>query len=251
MITCRTLTDGGQSAVEVAGEVADVRRESQRSLDLALYDIKLDGESETLVVAAIRRRRRVASPSGWRTTSTTRIRYPCRRRRSAPRKTSRRCRSLHVPSPAFPTSCTTSSPSETARQCSPVPRTGPTIRGRGRRTSCSSSSPELSEAYALAFEQLWSGRPVLEAGRVEPRPVDVGETARAAVVLSRIRRCALPPGGQGDRAGTRRVRICSPVISAGPVLGTLAQVAGRRPAWTSQGAWTRHRSRTSTGSGRR
>ena len=86
-------------------------------------------------------------------------------------------------------------------------------------------SPELGEAYSLAFDELWSGRPVLNVGRVEPRRVYVG---------GRLVRPWFCPG-YGDALSHRvakaigrarsRVRICSPVISAGPVLGTLAEVA--------------------------
>ena len=86
-------------------------------------------------------------------------------------------------------------------------------------------SVELAEAYTLAFRELWSGAPVEEVGRVEPRPVDVGGTA--------VRPWFCP--GYGDALShrvakaigraRRRVRICSPVITAAPVLATLAQVA--------------------------
>jgi phosphatidylserine/phosphatidylglycerophosphate/cardiolipin synthase-like enzyme len=89
-------------------------------------------------------------------------------------------------------------------------------------------SAELARAYRVAFEQLWSGRPVLEAGQVEPRPVDVSGVA--------IRPWFCP--GFGDALSHRiakaigrahrRVRICSPVITAAPVLGTLAEVAAER-----------------------
>jgi phosphatidylserine/phosphatidylglycerophosphate/cardiolipin synthase-like enzyme len=86
-------------------------------------------------------------------------------------------------------------------------------------------SVELAAAYSLAFDQLWSGAAVAEMGRVEPRPVDVGGTlvrpwfcpGYGAALSHRVAKAI-------GRA-KRRVRICSPVISAGPVLGTLAQVA--------------------------
>jgi phosphatidylserine/phosphatidylglycerophosphate/cardiolipin synthase-like enzyme len=94
---------------------------------------------------------------------------------------------------------------------------------RQENVMVSVESADLGEAYRLAFEQLWA-RPVLETGRVEPRPVDVGDTV--------VRPWFCP--GYGDALShrvakaigraKRRVRICSPVISAGPVLGTLAQV---------------------------
>src|SRR5947207_2140923 len=62
-----------------------------------------------------------------------------------------------------------------------------------------------------------------ETGRVEPRPVDVGET--------RIKPWFTPGHGEAlshriakKIAQAKHVRICSPVITAAPVLATLAQV---------------------------
>ena len=85
-------------------------------------------------------------------------------------------------------------------------------------------SPELATAYTLDFEQLWDVGIVEEAGRVEPRPVHVDGIE--------IRPWFCP--GYGDALShriakaigraKRRVRICSPVITAAPVLATLAQV---------------------------
>jgi phosphatidylserine/phosphatidylglycerophosphate/cardiolipin synthase-like enzyme len=85
-------------------------------------------------------------------------------------------------------------------------------------------SPALATAFGLGFEQLWNTGAVELSGRVEPRPVDLGSV--------RVRPWFTP--GYGDALSHRiakaigrartRVRICSPVISAAPVLATLAQV---------------------------
>jgi phosphatidylserine/phosphatidylglycerophosphate/cardiolipin synthase-like enzyme len=85
-------------------------------------------------------------------------------------------------------------------------------------------SPELATRYGVDFEQLWTRRDVQHSGRVDTSPVLVGATG--------VRPWFCP--GRGERLahriakaiGTaqRRVRIASPVISSGPVLGTLAQV---------------------------
>src|SRR4051812_32081774 len=85
-------------------------------------------------------------------------------------------------------------------------------------------SPALAHAYEIDFEQLWRTGSVEESGHVDPRPVDVGGT--------RVRPWFTP--GYGDALShriakalgraRRRIRICSPVISAAPVLATLAQV---------------------------
>jgi phosphatidylserine/phosphatidylglycerophosphate/cardiolipin synthase-like enzyme len=78
----------------------------------------------------------------------------------------------------------------------------------------------IAKAYELDFGQLWSTADVMKTGFVDPREVDGirpwftpghGEdlSARISKLIRRAR---------------RRVRICSPVITTGPILGTLAQV---------------------------
>ena len=85
-------------------------------------------------------------------------------------------------------------------------------------------SEALAHAVALNFEELWQSRTVEGSGRVEPRPVDVGGVE--------IRPWFAPGHGEelahriAKRIGQakRRVRIASPVLSSGPILGTLAEV---------------------------
>ena len=84
-------------------------------------------------------------------------------------------------------------------------------------------SPELAHAFTLDFEQLWTTGLVEESGKVEPRPVKVDGIE--------VRPWFCP--GYGDALShriakaigraKRRVRICSPVITAAPILATLAQ----------------------------
>jgi len=86
-------------------------------------------------------------------------------------------------------------------------------------------SPELAARYLVDFEQLWTDRSVLHSGRVPTDPFSAGGTP--------IRTWFCP--GRGEKLAhriakaigeaRRRVRIASPVISSGPILGTLAQVA--------------------------
>src|SRR4051812_595340 len=54
-LTTRTLTDGGQSAADVAGWIAEFVDGAQRTLDFAQYDFHLDGDAKTLVAGAIER----------------------------------------------------------------------------------------------------------------------------------------------------------------------------------------------------
>jgi phosphatidylserine/phosphatidylglycerophosphate/cardiolipin synthase-like enzyme len=86
-------------------------------------------------------------------------------------------------------------------------------------------SRELAGRFSEDFEQLWTKREVERSGKVDTAPLRVGETS--------VRAWFCP--GRGERlahriakaigTATRRVRIASPVISSGPILGTLAQAA--------------------------
>ena len=89
-------------------------------------------------------------------------------------------------------------------------------------------SPELAAEYAQNFEELWTARDVDASGHQEPRPLEVA---------GRDTRAWFTPGhgpelshriAQAIGRARERVRIASPVITAGPVLGTLAEVSAER-----------------------
>jgi phosphatidylserine/phosphatidylglycerophosphate/cardiolipin synthase-like enzyme len=83
-------------------------------------------------------------------------------------------------------------------------------------------SAAVAGRYLEDFEQLWTKRDVEKTGKVDAAPLEGG-----------IRTWFCP--GRGEKlahriakaigTATRRIRIASPVISSGPILGTLAQVA--------------------------
>ena len=85
-------------------------------------------------------------------------------------------------------------------------------------------SPELAAVFTQDFEQLWTTRDVSKSGKVPTNPLEIGGAA--------VRPWFCP--GRGDRlahriakaigSARRRVRIASPVITSGPILGTLAEV---------------------------
>jgi phosphatidylserine/phosphatidylglycerophosphate/cardiolipin synthase-like enzyme len=85
-------------------------------------------------------------------------------------------------------------------------------------------SPALAAAYLRDFEQLWETGAVERSGFVDPRDVSVDGT--------RVRPWFTPGNGEAlshriaEALGRarRRIRICSPVITTAPVLGTLAQL---------------------------
>ena len=92
-------------------------------------------------------------------------------------------------------------------------------------------SEAIAKGFSLDFDQLSQTGEVERSGFVDPRwhngvrawftPGHGEDLSRAIAKLIRRAR--------------RRVRICSPVITTGPVLGTLAQVIGRRLGSTSRG----------------
>jgi phosphatidylserine/phosphatidylglycerophosphate/cardiolipin synthase-like enzyme len=225
MMTVTTLTDGGQQPAEIAKALHDFLAASRTSLDIALYDFKLEPGTEELVVDTIEEaaRRGVA----------VRIAYNADYRAPIP-----------VPPPPE------SAPEDIERLSVPTkPIAGIpdlmhhkyVIRDRASVWTGSANwtddswsreenvivvadSPELAHAFTLDFEQLWAAGNVADTGQVEPRPVQVdGIEVRPwfcpgfGDALSH--RIAKHIGG-----AKRRVRICSPVITAAPILATLAQV---------------------------
>jgi phosphatidylserine/phosphatidylglycerophosphate/cardiolipin synthase-like enzyme len=86
-------------------------------------------------------------------------------------------------------------------------------------------SPEVAAAYTADFDQLWTTAVVERSGFVEPRPLSVnGTTVRAWFTPGYGEALSARIAKHIARA-RRRVRICSPVITAAPVLATLAQLA--------------------------
>ena len=85
-------------------------------------------------------------------------------------------------------------------------------------------SPEVAAAYLTDFEELWTTREVAASGKFSPPWVQLPGI--------RLRPFFSPGRGQkmsheiANRiaAATRRVRVASPVITSGPVLGTLAEL---------------------------
>jgi phosphatidylserine/phosphatidylglycerophosphate/cardiolipin synthase-like enzyme len=87
------------------------------------------------------------------------------------------------------------------------------------------SSAELAGEFGRNFDELWRLRDVDRSGHAVPRRLELdGREARAwftpghgEELSHRIARALA--------AARRRIRIASPVITAGPILGTLAELA--------------------------
>jgi phosphatidylserine/phosphatidylglycerophosphate/cardiolipin synthase-like enzyme len=86
-------------------------------------------------------------------------------------------------------------------------------------------SEPLAFAFGLAFDELWNDPVVAHAGEVEPRPVEVpaGITVRPWFTPGHGEALSHRVAKHIGRA-RQRVRIASPVLTAGPILGTLVEV---------------------------
>lgn len=88
-------------------------------------------------------------------------------------------------------------------------------------------SSEVAREYLENFEELWTRRKVERSGFGDPNPIQAGEAT--------VRVWFTPGHGKAlaqrisTRLGSaqRRIRIASPVLTSGPILGTLAEVADR------------------------
>ena len=225
MMTVTTLTDGGQQPVTVAQALHDFLAASKTSLDLALYDFKLGPGLEELVVDAIDEagKRGVAVRLMYNADFRAPIPVPPPPQ-TAPEDIAR----LPVPTKAIAGIPDLMHHKYVVRDGSSV-WTGSTnwtddSWSREENVIAVVDSPELAHAFTLDFEQLWKSGNVEGSGAVEPRPVRVNGVE--------IRPWFCP--GFGDALShriakaigraRRRIRICSPVLTAAPVLATLAQV---------------------------
>ncbi len=224
-LTVRTLTDGGQKPLEIARAIADWLGEARQSLDLAQYDFHLDPETVAVVAGALRDAvaRGVA----------VRIVYNIDHRNPIP-----------VPPPPEPDVELIGSLGVPSKGVAGVPdlmhhkfvvRDRQTVWtgsmnwtddswSRQENVILTVESPELAEAFGEDFDQLWQKDLVEETGFVAPRRLRVdGLLVRPWFTPGYGEDLSARIGGAIGRA-KQRVRICSPVITAAPVLATLAQL---------------------------
>jgi phosphatidylserine/phosphatidylglycerophosphate/cardiolipin synthase-like enzyme len=225
-ITIRTLTDGGQSAADVATAIAGFLDGAQRTLDLAQYDFDLGAETGAIVGDAIRR----AAARGVR----VRLAYNVDHANPIP-----------VPPPPSPDETLIESLPIEAFAIAGVPDlmhhkyvicdnasvwTGSTnwtddAWTRQENVIVVADSPALAAEFRRDFAQLIETGTSVGTGHVDPTwhdGVRVWFTPAHGEALShRI--------GRAIGRAEHRIRVCSPVLTTPPVLGALtgAVVAGR------------------------
>jgi phosphatidylserine/phosphatidylglycerophosphate/cardiolipin synthase-like enzyme len=225
MMTVTTLTDGGQDPVTIGSALRDFLAGAHTSLDIALYDFALGPGLEGLVVDPIEEagRRGVAVRIAYNADFRAPIPVP-----APPKLAPEDIERLTVPTKGIPGIPDLMHHKYVVRDLASV-WTGSTnwtddSWSREENVIVVLDSAELARVYRLNFEELWTSGIVEESGKVEPRPVQVDGVE--------VRPWFCP--GFGDALShriakaigraKRRVRICSPVITAAPILATLAQV---------------------------
>ena len=224
MIEIATLADGDQTAEDVGARLVAFLEEAKDSLAIALYDVRLPGEIGDRVADALRgaAARGVRVRLIYNTDHQGRIPVP------APPKTL----PALIEALPFPTRDIPGVPDLMHHKY--VVRDGETVWSGSTNWTLDSwqrqenaivvlRSAAIAAAFLRNFDELWETREVARSGHGAPDPVAVGgATVRAWFCPGHGRALAHRIGHAIDHA--RRVRVASPVISSGPILGTLAQV---------------------------
>lgn len=225
MLETFTLTDGGQPAEAVADRVVGFLDGARRSLDLALYDVRLPGPVGDRVANAIRG----AAARGVRVRIAFNLdeRPPDPEERpffpAPPRTEPHVLETLGVPVAPIPGWRDLMHHKFVVRDATAV-WTGSmnwTLDAFTRQENAVAvvESDALAAAYARCFEQLWRERRVGESGDFDARPADGIRPwfcpGRGPELSHRI--------AKRIGAARRRVRIATPLLTAGPILGTLAE----------------------------
>jgi phosphatidylserine/phosphatidylglycerophosphate/cardiolipin synthase-like enzyme len=226
VIDVHTLSDGGQEATQVAGWLADFVGGAQSSLDIAIYDIALSPELANSLVEALQS----AVARGVRVRLVYNVDYDGPIPVPPPSRTEEPLvRSFGVPTKAIPGNPDLMHQKFVVRDGGSV-WTGSTnwtddSWTREENVIVIVDSKEVADCFTEDFEQLWNGGQVDGTGFNHPSELKVGPDS--------VRAWFCPKGGKhlvyriagAIHHAERRIRICSPVITAGQVLGTLVDVA--------------------------
>ncbi len=200
---------------------------AQHTLDIAIYDVRLPDPLAAIVLSALTgaAKRGVAVRLAYNLDDDDRVPVPPPPSTSPPL-----LESLPFPTAAIPGAPDLMHHKYVIRDAETV-WTGSTnwtadSWTREENVILTVASRDLAARFAEDFSQLWTRRDVEKTGRVDTAPLDVeGTSVRAWFCPGRGEKLAHRIA-KAIGTARRRIRIASPVISSGPILGTLAQVAG-------------------------
>jgi phosphatidylserine/phosphatidylglycerophosphate/cardiolipin synthase-like enzyme len=223
-VEVRTLTDGGQPAEDTANALAAFVAAAEKTLEVAVYDVNLPSPVCSVVHDAFA----AANERGVAIRLAYNVDY---RKDTPPVPPPPQTVPAFVEAFPFPTEPIPGVPDLMHHKY--VVRDGAAVWTGSTNWTVDSwtreenvivtvDSPSLAARYLEDFEQLWTTRIVSRSGKVDTAPVDGGMRAwfcpgRGEKLAHRI--------AKAIGSAQRRIRIASPVISSGPILGTLAQVA--------------------------
>jgi phosphatidylserine/phosphatidylglycerophosphate/cardiolipin synthase-like enzyme len=225
LIDIRTLTDGGQQPAEIAELLASFLGRARETLEIAIYDLRLRADTEAVVERALV----AAHERGVH----VRLLYNLEREPRVPVPPPPKTEPELVESLPFETAGVPGWPDLMHHKYVVCDRdavwTGSTnwtddSWSREENVIAIVESRGVAIRYQEDFAQLWKKRSVEASGRVPPDPIRVGDAQvgtwfspkRGERLAHRIARAIA--------SAERRVRIASPVITSGPILGTLAEV---------------------------
>jgi phosphatidylserine/phosphatidylglycerophosphate/cardiolipin synthase-like enzyme len=227
------LFDGGQPASQTADRLLSFLGAARSSLDIAVYDAHFDDDTGDQIIAALD----AAEERGV----TVRAVYNDVHRRPVP----------IPPPPEGPSLLQRLAQAVPAEAISGIPdlmhhkyviRDGDTVWTgstnwtgdawtRMENVIVTVASVDLAAAYTDDFAQLWAKRHVEHTGTFDDQPAATtgGGTVRALFSPGRGRKMSQLIATRIGQA-RNRIRICSPVITSTPILGTLAELVDDQSA---------------------
>ncbi|MGZ8688397.1 MAG: phospholipase D-like domain-containing protein [Gaiellaceae bacterium] len=221
-----TLTDGGQSPSEIAREVAAFLAGAERTLDLALYDVRFETDAGALVLAAFL----AAHQRGVAVRLVYNVDHPGPIPVPPPPET----RPEAIEALPVPTRGVAGIPDLMHHKY--VIRDGTDVWSGSTNWTDDSwarqenvivrvlAAPALAHAFTLNMAELWGSGHVQHTGKVEPRPVDAGGTEIRAWFTPEYGDALSHRVAKMMGRARRRIRIASPVLTSGPILGTLVEI---------------------------
>jgi phosphatidylserine/phosphatidylglycerophosphate/cardiolipin synthase-like enzyme len=220
----------GGDPLEMAHRIAAFLGEARESLDLALYDVRLPGEPGDVVAGALRSasERGVSVRIAYNADHPERLFFP-----PPPSTQPELLAAMPFPTCGIPGIPDLMHHKYVVRDAESVWTgsmnwTTDSWRLQENVVVVAEGAPELAAEYAQNFEELWSSRNVDASGHQDPRRLELGGLETRAWFTPGHGEELSHRIGQAIGKARERVRIASPVITAGAVLGTLAEVAAER-----------------------